>query len=193
VRPYTNAGDFLLANVEEGPGCILLDFCLPGPSGLDLQKALASRSNTLPIIFLTGYGDIPTSVRAIKAGAVDFLTKPVERGALLKAISNALAQDAASQFMREQLKTWRSYYASLTKRELEVLDGVVAGKLNKQIASEIGAAERTVKAHRAHVMQKMCAGSVAELVHIADQLERGGEVRSGPWLGRYHQIREILP
>jgi len=145
---------------------------LPGPSGLDLQRALASRPNPLPIIFLSGYGDIPSSVQAIKAGAMDFLTKPVQRETLLKAIQNALARGIENRVLHDQLRNWRACYNTLTKREAEVFSRVVAGKMNKEIASELGAAERTIKAHRAQVMEKMHAGSIAELVHIADQLLR---------------------
>jgi len=172
VRCYTNAGDFLLAEIDDAPGCILLDVRLPGPSGLDLQRALASRPNPLPIIFLSGYGDIPSSVQAIKAGAMDFLTKPVQRETLLKAIQNALARGIENRVLHDQLRNWRACYNTLTKREAEVFSRVVAGKMNKEIASELGAAERTIKAHRAQVMEKMHAGSIAELVHIADQLLR---------------------
>ena len=172
VRGYSNAGDFLLAEIDDAPGCILLDVRLPGPSGLDLQRALACRPNPLPIIFLSGYGDIPSSVQAIKAGAMDFLTKPVQRETLLKAIQNALARGIESRVLHDQMRNWRACYNSLTKREAEVFSRVVVGKMNKEIASELGAAERTIKAHRAQVMEKMQAGSIAELVHIADQLQR---------------------
>ena len=170
VRGYANVGDFLLADTAQAPGCIVLDLRMPGPSGLDLQRALAARRDGLPIIFLTGYGDIPTTVRAIKAGAVDFLTKPVKREQLLEAIQKALAQQAQVQVVQGQLRQWRECYERLTARELEVFERVVAGKMNKEIASELGTAERTIKAHRAQVMEKMQANSVAELVHMADQL-----------------------
>lgn len=170
ARAYRNAGDFLLANLEPGPGCILLDLRMPGPSGLDLQKALAGRGDSLPIIFLSGHADIPASVRAIKEGAMDFLTKPVQREVLLEAIQKALARGAENRLLQEQLRNWRACYQSLTKREVEVFERVVAGKMNKEIAIELGAAERTIKAHRAQVMQKMNVGSVAELVHIAERL-----------------------
>ena len=170
VRGYANVGDFLLADTAQAPGCIVLDLRMPGPSGLDLQRALAARRDCLPIIFLTGYGDIPTTVRAIKAGAVDFLTKPVKREQLLEAIERALAHQAQVQVVQGQLRQWRECYERLTARELEVFERVVAGKMNKEIASELGTAERTIKAHRAQVMEKMQANSVAELVHMADQL-----------------------
>src|SRR5262245_2594079 len=167
VRTYTNAGHFLLSHLEDAPGCILMDLCMPGPSGLDLQEALATQADQLPIIFLTGYGDIPTTVRAMKAGASDFLTKPVDRDALLNAIQNALTPDPEARLARQQRRTWPRCYATLTAREAEVFERVVAGKMNKEIASELGVAERTVKAHRAQMMEKMHATSVAELVHIA--------------------------
>jgi FixJ family two-component response regulator len=170
VETYASAGDFLLAPQRDRPGCILLDIQMPGPSGLDLQKALTMQPQGPPIIFLTGHGDIPASVRAMKEGAIDFLTKPVEREALLNAIQSALEKDAQNRRIRDQLRDWRACYEALTGREREVFEGVVAGKLNKQIAAELGTAERTVKAHRAHVMQKLKVRSVAELVHLAEQL-----------------------
>jgi len=170
VRTYSTAGHFLLARDVERPGCILLDLQLPGLSGLELQKALAMQPNRPPVIFLTGHGDIPSSVRAIKSGAVDFLTKPVEKEALFAAVQNALALDMERRTRREQLQKWRARYEELTEREREVFEGVVAGKLNKQIADELGTAERTVKAHRAHVMEKLRVQSVADLVRVAEQL-----------------------
>jgi FixJ family two-component response regulator len=170
VRTYSNAGDFLLSRDDSTRGCILLDVRMPGPSGLDLQEALARQTDPLPIIFLTGHGDIRSSVRAIKAGAVDFLTKPVDREALLNAVKNALARDRENRAAQAELRSWRANYAALTLRERQVFEGVVAGKLNKEIAAELGTAERTVKAHRAQMMEKMRVASVAELVRVADQL-----------------------
>jgi len=170
VRTYGSAGDFLLRPPQDAPGCILLDLRLPGPSGLALQEALASRPDTLPIIFLSGHADVPATVQAMKAGAVDFLTKPVKREALLDAIQRALARDGKARAARERLNAWRERYISLTPREIEVLERVVSGKMNKEIAGELGASERTIKAHRAQVMQKMNVVSVAELVRIADAL-----------------------
>lgn len=170
VRAYASAGEFLLEPPGDRPGCILLDVRMPGPSGLDLQAALAKLDRALPVVFLTGHGDIPMSVRAMKAGAVDFLTKPVKKTALLSAVESALARDAEKRAARKQLQALRSRYDSLTPRERDVFAQVVAGKLNKQIAADLGATERTVKAHRAHVMQKMQVGSLAELVQVADQL-----------------------
>jgi FixJ family two-component response regulator len=170
VRTYATAGHFLLATEVDRPGCILLDIQMPGPSGLELQKSLTIQANHLPVIFLTGHGDIPSSVRAIKSGAVDFLTKPVQKEVLLAAVQNALSLDMERRVVREQLNHWRARYAELTERERQVFDGVVAGKLNKQIADELGTAERTVKAHRAQVMDKMKVQSVADLVRVAEQL-----------------------
>ena len=170
VREYASAGAFLLGDEEQTPGCVLLDLRMPGPSGLDLQEALAKRERNLPIIFLTAYADVRGSVRAMKAGAMDFLAKPVKRDALVSTIRAALARDEERRTAREQVHSLRARYDALSPREREVLQHVVAGRLNKQIASAIGAAERTVKAHRARVMAKMQAGSVAELVRSVDRL-----------------------
>jgi len=174
ARGYASAGEFLLGRSDRNaPGCVVLDVRLPGPSGLDLQEALARLEVPLPIVFLTGHGDIPMSVRAMKAGAVDFLTKPVSREALLAAVRVAVARDADTRAAREGLRGLRARYDSLTPREREVFAGIVAGRLNKQIAADLGTAERTIKAHRAHVMEKMDVASVAELVRIAGQLGAG--------------------
>ena len=174
VRTYASAGDFLLNKPENAPGCMILDVRMPGPSGFELQEAIAKLDESLPIIFLSGHGDIPMSVRAIKAGAVDFLTKPVRRETLLQAVRTALAGSAERCATRERLHSLRSRYESLTPREREVFARVVSGKLNKQIAGELGTCERTVEAHRAHVMEKMQLASVAELARAADQLMVGG-------------------
>jgi FixJ family two-component response regulator len=174
VRTYASAGDFLLNKPEDAPGCVVLDVRMPGPSGFELQEAIAKLDESLAIIFLSGHGDIPMSVRAIKAGAVDFLTKPVRRETLLQAVRTALASSAERCATRELLHSLRSRYESLTPREREVFARVVSGKLNKQIAGELGTCERTVKAHRAHVMEKMQLTSVAELVHAANLLMGGG-------------------
>jgi FixJ family two-component response regulator len=172
VRDYASAGDFALATRERNRrGCVLLDVRMPGPSGLDLQEALAQEEEPLPIIFLTGHGDVPTSVRAMKAGAVDFLTKPIKRDVLLSAVRTALARDLRSHTSREQLRELRTRFAKLTPREREVFELVVTGRLNKQIAAELGMAERTVKAHRGQVMMKMQVTSLAELVHLADKMQ----------------------
>jgi FixJ family two-component response regulator len=174
VRCYSGAGEFLVAPFDNRPGCVLLDVRMPGPSGLDMQDALARMAWHRPIIFMSGYSDIPTTVRAIKAGAVDFLAKPVPRDTLLGAVRNALAREAEERSERERLATWCARLATLSTRELEVLEGVVSGKLNKVIAVELGAAERTVKAHRAQVMGKMGAASLAELVQITEHLRAAG-------------------
>jgi FixJ family two-component response regulator len=177
VRGYPSAGEFLLAPPGNTPGCIVLDVRMPGPCGLDLQAAVGKLDDALPIIFLTGHGDIPMSVRAMRAGAVDFLTKPVQRTALLTAVRNALARDAENRTAREKGGALRSRYANLTPCERAVFTLVVAGMLNKQIATELGTSERTVKAHRAQVMEKMQVTSLAELVHVAEQLQAGTSPR----------------
>jgi FixJ family two-component response regulator len=169
ARGYCSAGEFLLASPPT-TGCVVLDVQMPGPSGLDLQAALEKRPDGLPIIFLTGYGDIAMSVAAMKAGAVDFLTKPVQRAALLSAIQNALARNAEQRAARDRAAQLRARVESLTARERAVFLRVVAGKLNKQIAAELGTSERTVKAYRAQVMEKMQVRSLAELVHVAEHL-----------------------
>jgi len=171
VQAYASASEFLLARLRDTSGCILLDVRMPNLNGLGLQETLSRHDILLPVIFLTGYGDIPMSVRAIQAGAVDFLTKPVKRDTLLAAIRTALAKDAERRAAREKSRRLRTLFEALTAREREVFDRVVVGKLNKQIAAELGTAERTVKAHRAHIMEKMHVESLAELVHAADQLE----------------------
>ncbi len=170
VRAWSSAGEFMGAGALGGPGCIVLDLRMPGMDGMEMQQALAHHQPSLPIIFLTGHGDIAASVRAMKAGAVDFLTKPVERATLLAAVANALARDNTNHDAHEDLLVLQQRYTSLTAREREVLALVIAGRLNKQIALEIGAAERTVKLHRARVMKKMQAGSLAELVRLTERL-----------------------
>jgi FixJ family two-component response regulator len=170
VRGYASASEFLESDPCAEPGCILLDLRMPGVSGLDLQQSLARMEERLPIIFLTGHGDIPASVRAMKAGAVDFLTKPVRREALLSAVQNALGVDAKGRSARALLRELQNRYESLTPREREVLVYVVSGKLNKQIAFDLGTAERTIKAHRASIMDKLCVQSLADLVRVAQEL-----------------------
>lgn len=173
TRGYGSAGEFLIAATPEHAGCLLLDMRLPGPSGLDLQQALAARGIGLPIVFLSGHGDVASSARAFKAGAKDFLTKPVGRTELLAAVEAALAADAQARAKRGRLDALRERYARLTAREREVFAGVASGERNKQVAAELGIAERTIKAHRAQVMEKLGARSIAELVRMADELGVG--------------------
>jgi FixJ family two-component response regulator len=177
VSTYASAREFLLARPGSAPGCVILDVRMPGQSGLDTQQALAEDDAPLPIVFLTAHGDIPMSVRAVRAGAVDFLTKPVKRVTLLAAVDSALARDAAQRAGREELQALRSRYESLTAREQQVLALVVTGRLNKQTGDDLGIAERTVKIHRARAMEKMQAVSLPELVHMAERLGLG---LSGP-------------
>src|SRR5262249_32651061 len=171
VRAYSSAGEFLLARPGDAPGCVVLDVCMPGPSGLDLQEAFGGLPGAPPIVFLTGQGDIPMSVRAMKLGGVDFLTKPVQRETLLQAVRNALARDAESRAARERDGAVRARFETLTPRERAVFTLVTAGKANKQIAAELGISDRTVKAHRAQVMEKLQVTSLAELVHVADRIQ----------------------
>jgi FixJ family two-component response regulator len=170
VRGYSSAAEFLLARADEEPGCVLLDVQMPGLDGLELQAALAKQGAGLPVVFVTGHGDIPMSVRAMKTGAVDFLTKPIKKEALLQAVEAALARNAEQRNASERSREVREQFTALSSRECEVFERVTAGKLNKQIAAELGLAERTVKAHRANVMEKFQAASLAELVHIAAEL-----------------------
>jgi FixJ family two-component response regulator len=170
VQTFASAKEFMDQARVEGPSCLVLDVQLPGLSGLDLQQELAQSGVQLPIIFITGRGSIPMSVRAMKAGAVEFLTKPTRSRDLLEAVRAAIERDRASQEARRHTDALRERYARLTGREREVLALLITGRLNKQIAAELATAERTVKFHRAHVMEKMCADSVAELVRMAAQL-----------------------
>jgi FixJ family two-component response regulator len=174
ARGHRSAGEFLLAERPDAPGCVVLDMRMPGPSGMDLHQRLAEEKHPLPVIFLTGYGDVPSCARAMKAGAVDFLTKPVRRETLLAAVHAALDRDLADRSQRHQMRGLHQRYETLTGREREVLALVVSGRLNKEIAGVLGNSERTVKAHRAHIMDKMQADSVAELVLAADTLKRSG-------------------
>jgi FixJ family two-component response regulator len=172
VRLHATAASYLLEPAADGPSCLILDVRMPNVSGLEIQDALARIRVAVPIIFLTGHGDIPMSVKAMRAGASDFLTKPVKREQLLGAVRAALASQIANKADRAQMGELQARYESLTIREREVFDGVVAGKLNKQIAAHLNIAERTVKAHRSQVMDKMQAHSVADLVRQAEQLEK---------------------
>lgn len=171
VETYSSAQQLLdrLPDIEK-PGCILLDVQMPGLTGLELQGRLAKRGSILPIIFVTGYSDTPTTVRAIKAGAEDFLTKPTSSEQLIEAIERAVARFAPAFSQRKELEEFRDRLATLTPREHQVFDLIVRGKINKQIALELGTTERTVKAHRHEVMEKMQVNSLAELVSIAERL-----------------------
>jgi FixJ family two-component response regulator len=169
ARGYASTGEFLLHPPPDRPGCVLLDVRMPGPSGLELQAALQRQGVTLPVIFLTGHADVATSVRAMKAGAVDFLEKPVTRDVLLEALQRALARDVAQRTTRDEARRQSIRLAALTTREREVFDRIVAGKLNKQIAAELGIGLRTVKAYRAQLMVKLGVASAAELGRLAGQ------------------------
>ena len=171
ARTYAGAGDFSLTWRDDGPGCILLDVCMPGPSGLDLQRALAQRADALPVVFLSGQGDIAMSVVAMKAGAVDFLSKPVETDALLAAVRAAVARDRARRELLTRNRHILACYASLSARERQVFAQVTAGRLHKQIADDLGTCERTIKAHRAHVMEKFHAHTFVDLIRIAAELD----------------------
>ncbi|MFZ1904221.1 MAG: response regulator [Steroidobacteraceae bacterium] len=171
VEAFPTAQAFLDAKRPEVPCCLVLDVDLPGLGGLDLQRELRAVDATLPIIFLTGHGDIPMSVRAMKAGAVEFLTKPVRQEDLLGAIRQAIERDRVERAQRAELADLRGRYALLTAREREVMARIVIGLLNKQIAAEFGTLESTVKEQRARVMKKMQADSFAQLVRIAARLE----------------------
>jgi FixJ family two-component response regulator len=170
VELFASAQEFLRSKRPDLPSCLVLDVRLPGLSGLDLQRRASDAGMEVPIIFITGHGDIPMSVRAMKAGAVEFLTKPFRDQDLLDAIQQALERDRKARDQRAALEELRSRFASLTSREREVMKRVVAGLLNKQIGAELGTSETTVKIHRHEVMEKMGAGSLPELVRMADRL-----------------------
>ena len=177
VEAYASAHEFLARPPEEGPACLLLDVRMPGLTGLDLQETLAIAAHSTSIVFITGYRDVRASVKAMKAGAVDFLTKPVDDQELLGAIERAVARASAARREEDRVTEIRERIKTLTPREAEVFALVVTGMLNKQIAFDLGVSEKMVKVHRGRVMEKMRAGSLAELVRLADE---GGVISAKP-------------
>ena len=171
VAAFASAHDFLAQYDPAASGCLVLDLAMPAISGLELQSILADKKSLLPIIFLTAHGDVPKSVQALKGGAVDFLTKPVNDEDLLAAVRVAIEKDHTFRQKQTEVSEIRARLATLTPRESQVLEYVVAGKLNKQIAGTLGTVEQTVKVHRAHVMQKMKVNSVAELVRLMQRCQ----------------------
>jgi len=171
VKTFVSAQDFLKANLQEDLGCLILDVRMPGISGLDLQEKLVSAKTPLPVIFITGHGTVPMSVRAMKAGAVDFLQKPFEEQDLLDAINRAITQQRERKSKKDEADKLQQRLKALTSREYEVFSLLVTGMANKEIAHKLGTSERTVKAHRAQIMEKMNAGSLADLVRFAEKLK----------------------
>ncbi len=170
AETFDSAQDFLARPPAETPSCLVLDLQLPGLSGLDLQKRMAEAGLETPIVFLTGHGDIPASVKAMKAGAVEFLTKPVDDQELLRAIEEAIERDRRARQQHAETRDLRDRYESLTAREQQVMQQVISGLLNKQIAGDLNITEDTVKFHRGHLMRKMRADSLADLVRMAENL-----------------------
>lgn len=170
VAAFNSPQEFLSRHDAEAPGCLVLDIAMPGLNGLELQQALAARGSVLPIIYLTGHGDIPMSVQAMKRGALDFLTKPVDDKDLLAAIRNAFEKDRMLRTARAEVAEIEQRLATLTSREREVLAHIVSGRLNKQVAADLGTVEKTIKVHRARVMEKMQVRSLAELVRLTERV-----------------------
>ncbi len=175
VKTFSSASEFLQSLPAVGPGCVVADLQMPGLSGLDLQAALARTNNPLPVLFLTGHGDIPTTVRAMRQGAEDFLTKRAPKEALLDAVNRALARDARERAKRTRVQALRARFDMLTEREREVLQHVLRGQLNKQIAADLGIHERTVKLHRTAITTKLGVPSVAELTRLAQEAGLSGK------------------
>lgn len=171
VATFVSPQAFLAGHDPHAPGCLLLDVSMPGLNGLELQDALAARGSATPIVFLTGRGDVPTSVQAMKSGALDFLTKPVNDNNLIAALRSAIDKDRVARRARAEVDDILQRLATLTPREREVLQHVISGHLNKRTASELGTVEKTIKVHRARVMEKMKVQSVAELVRLADKAQ----------------------
>jgi FixJ family two-component response regulator len=181
VESFGSPQEFLDQHNPHAPGCLVLDVAMPGLNGLELQEALTKQGSAIPIIFLTGYGTVPDSVKAMKGGALDFLSKPVDEKDLLAAIHLAIEKDGLARQARAEIDEIQERLKSLTPREHEVMTHVVSGQLNKQIAFDLGTVEKTIKVHRARVMEKMKANSVAELVHLC---ERVGIVSEWPIASR---------
>jgi FixJ family two-component response regulator len=172
---FASISDFLKSDLPDGPACLVLDVRMPGQNGLDLQRQLAAAKRELPIIFITGHGDIPMTVQAMKGGAIEFLTKPFREQALLDAIHLGLSRDGAARESRKALASLKERFASLSPRERDIMVQVARGRLSKQIAGDMGIAEATVKVHRSRLMRKMKARSLPELGRMADKLNLGSD------------------